>query len=79
MLLISFLLSSPHLPRIKDKEYMKDWGEPLSLKRYKKFDRALRNLIEDKRRTGDPRMGRATEEWQEDLEVACLIWDEIKK
>ena len=78
-LVIAFLLMSRHLPRIKDRQYMEEWGAPLSLKRYQKLDSVLRNLIEDKRRTRNPGMARAIEEWQDDLEAARFLWEDLKK
>ena len=56
---------------------MEQWGEPLSLQRYQKFVSVLRNLIDDKRRTGDPRLVRAITEWEQDLEVARFVWEEL--
>jgi hypothetical protein len=65
-LLLTFALSSPVLPPVKDRGYMAEWGEPNTIKRYSKLRRVLNFFIED--HSFDPRMQSAIARWNDDLD-----------
>lgn len=61
--ILSRVMERP-LPAIKSKEYMEQWGEPMSRVR---FEMLIRSLNAFKNTRQDPKYGEAIRDWEEDL------------
>ena len=64
-LILKFVLEG-ELPMVHSANYMVEWGEPNSSKRFEKLVRVLQNLIDGNR--SKPRSKLAVGQWSEDLE-----------
>lgn len=64
------------LPAVGSPAYMAEWGEPGSLKRYKKLHRVLQVFISSANTLGN--MDKAQKEWEEDLEYLELKWQRLR-
>ena len=64
--LVLKLVLEGELPMIHSADYMAEWGEPNSSKRFEKLVRVLQNLVDGSR--SKPRSKLAVRQWSEDLE-----------
>lgn len=64
---------SGELPFVGSPAHMLEWGDPLSLSRYRKLHRVLAGFATSARSQG-PRMAAAADDWTQDLAYIEAVW-----